>query len=164
MALARWRLADLPRLLAVDSRLSDRTVVRSRREFRQHAPATFCLLDLITPTIASRSSSALKPRALPGTNLFQILSRPCAFFTSVTSRQRGVTWKCRATTRCSILDHSERTPIYIRLFRSRSLEWVSFAKRCVRKFLASKKICWSQRRNVISGSPELWSRKHSPNG
>lgn len=36
--LARWRLADLPRLLAVDSRLSDRTVVRSRREFRQHAP------------------------------------------------------------------------------------------------------------------------------
>jgi len=48
VVLARWRLADLPRLLAVDSRLSDRTVVRSRREFRHHAPSKLDSFDLIT--------------------------------------------------------------------------------------------------------------------
>jgi len=54
MVLARWHLADLPRLLAVDSRLSDRTVVRSRREFRQHAPNTFYFLGLIKLAIARK--------------------------------------------------------------------------------------------------------------
>lgn len=67
--LARWRLADLPRLLAVDSRLSDRTVVRSRRELRP-ARADQTRLDCTSVELNAEKlpdeicASALKSRAL----------------------------------------------------------------------------------------------------
>lgn len=91
MVLARWHLADLPRLLAVDSRLSDRTVVRSRREFRQHAPTTFYFLGPITLVIARQIFFGLETACAARIEPISNSPKSCTFLTSVTSWQRGVT-------------------------------------------------------------------------
>lgn len=148
MYLARWHLADLPRLLAVDSRLSDRTVVRSRRELRQHAPATFCFLDPIILIIGRQIFLGPKTARVTGVKAISNPSKTC--FLHVNYEQ--VAWSHVKVSR----DHEVLDPrslnFDIRLLEfNLSIERVFLAEKCVRKSLASSnQICWSKRRSVIS--------------
>jgi len=149
--LARWRLADLPRLLAVDSRLSDRTVVRSRREFRQHAPTTFCFLDLIILIIVRQIF--LGPEIARAITI-KFISNPSETCFPHVSHEQAAWSHVKVSRDHEVLD--PRSNFDIKLLRSSLLiERVFFflqKERCVRKYFVIKEnlkmLIWKTKRDI----------------
>lgn len=147
VVLARWRLADLPRLLAVDSRLSDRTVVRSRgANFVITRRPDQTLSIWLTLTIARQNLLGPQNCALLQSNIYiYIFTNPNARRTllqTATSRQRGVTWESVARPRGARFSVVENKNCNVRFLRSDLSSELVLRKVCVNLFESSIfKIC-----------------------